>query len=112
VAGVSDGESLLHGRWQRVSPPPPPLDPESVPFGQDASQFPGEIEFSGVRYRASKAADQAFIVWDVGTFEHTGDRLTMTLANDASASYRVDVRDDELTVTDARGQRTTYQRTQ
>jgi hypothetical protein len=100
----------LNGRWRRVSERGPVADPETVPFGHDASLLPGEIEFDGARYRASRAEGQPFIVWDVGTFELDADQLRITLANDAWATYDVELGDDTLVVADALGNRTVYQR--
>lgn len=83
---------------------------ESVPFGHDPRMFPGEIEFTGIRYAARKAPGQGFIVWDVGTFELAGGVLTMTLANDASASYSVEIVRDSLTITGESGRPIRYLR--
>ena len=79
-------------------------------FGHDPLMFPGEIEFVGARYSARKAPGQGFIVWDAGSFTVTGDVLTMTLANDASASYSVEIDRDELTITGESGYPITYHR--
>jgi hypothetical protein len=122
--GVGDGEGSgggrvpdggrgpLEGRWRRVGAPPAPRDPESVQFGHDPGLLPGEVEFRGARYRATKAPGQTFIAWDVGTYDVEDGRLTITLANDAETSYAMTIAGggDEFTVTDATGADTTYQR--
>jgi hypothetical protein len=108
--GSRHDENPLIGRWQRVTELPPPAAAEAATFGQDPSLFPELIEFSGSRYHASKAPDQNFIVWDVGNYRLEGDQLSITLANDAFASYPVEFAGDEFTVVDATGHRTTYRR--
>ena len=91
---------------------PAPGDPESVPFGHDPGLLPGGIEFHGRRFLATKAPGQTFVAWDVGTYDVQGDRLSISLANDAGGSYPITIADtgDEFTVTDATGTETTYQR--
>ena len=109
MSGVK-GRSPLTGRWVRMGEVPPPLDLESVPFGQDPAMLPGEIEFSGSRFRATRAPGQGFTVWDVGSYRVDGDELSINLANDATGRYSVSVGEDEFTVTDATGTTTTYRR--
>ena len=108
--GSRQDDNPLIGRWQRVTELPPPAIAEATTFGQDPSLFPERIEFSGTRYHASKAPDQNFIVWDVGNYRLEGDQLSITLANDAFASYPIEFAGDEFTVLDATGHRTTYRR--
>jgi hypothetical protein len=103
-------ENPLVGRWQRVTKLPPPATAEAATFGQDPSLFPELIEFSGTRYQASKAPDQNFIVWDVGNYRLEGDQLSITLANDAFASYPIEFAENQFTVVDVTGHRTTYRR--
>jgi hypothetical protein len=102
------GENPLIGRWRRVSELPSPIAPETLPFGQDPALLPEQIEFSGTRYQASKAPGQTFIAWDVGNYRLEGGELSITLANDAFATYPIEFTDDEFTVIDATGHRTTY----
>lgn len=103
-------ESPLTGRWRRVTKLPPLAKTEAIPFGQDPALFPEVIEFSGARYRASKAPGQTFIVWDVGSYQLEGGELSITLANDAFARYPIELAPNEFTVVDATGHRTTYRR--
>lgn len=83
-----------------------------MPFGHDPGLLPGEVEFRGTRYRATKAPRQTFIAWDVGTYDIENGRLSITLANDAETSYAITIAGDgeTFTVTDATGTETTYQR--
>ncbi len=107
---ANDRNARLHGRWRRATEPPPAADPEAVPLGQDASQLPAEIEFHGGVYRAYKGPDQMFIAWDAGTFDLGEDELAISLANDAIATYPLELTDDSFTVVDACGHETTYRR--
>ncbi|HET6705338.1 MULTISPECIES: hypothetical protein [unclassified Amycolatopsis] len=102
--------SALEGRWRRVTDPDPPPGAESVSFGHDPRMFPAEIEFSGHRYAARKAPDQGFIVWDAGSYTVDGDRLTLSLANDALASYSLEIAPDTLVITGETGRPIVYQR--
>jgi hypothetical protein len=97
--GSDKGDRALEGRWRRTTEPDVSRVVVDTTFGHDPRMFPGEIEFTGTRYAARKAPGQGFIVWDVGTFTLAGDVLTMTLANDATASYSVEVDRDDLTIT-------------
>lgn len=103
-------ENPLIGRWRRVTKLPPPVRPEVIPFGQDPALLPEVIDFSGARYRASKAPGQTFIAWDVGIYRLEGGELSITLANDAFANYPIELTPNEFTVVDATGYRTTYRR--
>jgi len=108
--GLEGGQQALIGRWIRAGEPPPLSDLEAVPFGQDPAMLPGEIEFTATRFRASKAPGQGFTVWDVGSYRVGDDGLAIGLANDDTATYPIEIGDDEFTVTDQTGTRTTYRR--
>jgi hypothetical protein len=96
-----------------------PSDPETVPFGHDASWFPAELEFrepdpaaggrAGV-YRGTGDDGQTFVVWDAGSWRLDADGLTLSIANDDLVTYAVDLSEDELTIHDELGGHTTYQR--
>lgn len=102
----------LEGRWRRVTDPDPDPSPgaESVSFGHDPGMFPAEIEFGEHRYAARKAPGQGFIVWDAGTYTVDGDRLTLSLANDALASYSLEITPETLVITGETGRPIVYQR--
>ena len=72
--------------------------------------LPGEIEFTGSRFRATRAPGQGFTVWDVGSYHVEGDELSIDLANDATGRYSVSIGKDDFTVTDATGTTTRYRR--
>lgn len=61
--------------------------------------LPATIEFFGSRYRATKAASQGFIAWDVGTFTASGNELTLSIANDSLETYPIVLKDNEFVVT-------------
>jgi len=83
---------------------------EHIPFGHDPGMLPGEVEFFDSRYRASRSPGQGFSVWDVGSFDLDGDRLTIGLANDALEEYPVDIKGDEVLLTLGSGDKVKYQR--
>lgn len=105
-----DRNARLQGRWRRATDPPTATNAEAAPLGHDASQLPAEIEFQGGVYRGHKGPDQRFIAWDAGTFDLGEGELAISLANDAIASYPLELTDDSFTVVDARGNQTTYRR--
>ena len=100
----------LAGRWRRVGDIPAPSTDESVPFGDDPALLPGEITFAASRFTAQAAPGQGFIVWDVGSYRVDDEGLHLTLANDAWATYGLELEDGTLTVTDGSGHETVYRR--
>jgi hypothetical protein len=110
AGGVEDQGVPLGGRWRRVTPRSEPADAESVTFGQDSALLPEEIVFGEATYRASKGHGQPFIVWDAGTYVLEDDRLTISLANDALATYQIIRESGAFTVVDENGGRTTYRK--
>jgi hypothetical protein len=103
------GAGPLIGHWRRVGEVPTPSGDESVPFGQDPAQLPGEITFAESRFSAQAAPGQGFIVWDVGNYRVDDEGLHLTLANDAWATYGLDLGAGTFTVTDGSGHETVYQ---
>jgi len=101
--------SPLIGRWRRLGERPAPATDESVPFGQDPGLLPGEITFAGSRFAAKASPGQGFTVWDVGSYRVDGEGLHLTLANDAWATYGLELGSDTLIVTDGSGHKTVYQ---
>ncbi len=104
----TSGPAPLVGRWQRVGAIPAPSADESIPFGDDPALLPGEITFAESRFTARAAPGQGFIVWDVGSYRVDDEGLHVTLANDAWATYGLEVGVDTLTVTDGAGHETVY----
>ena len=105
----ANGPGRLIGRWRRVGVVPAPSGDESVPFGHDPAQLPGEITFAESRFSAQAAPGQGFIVWDVGNYRVDDEGLHVTLANDAWATYGLAVGAGTFTVTDGSGHETVYQ---
>lgn len=115
VSNVSGGHEdqrhpTLVGRWAHASDRPLLSDIEAVPFGHDSAMLPGEIEFTETRFKASKAPNQGFTVWDVGSYRVEGDELVIGLANDDTAAYPLEIGEEAFTVTDRMGTKTTYHR--
>jgi len=104
-----EDQKRLQGLWVRVGLPPPVVD-EHIALGHDPGMLPATIEFTGSRFRATRSPGQGFSAWDVGTFDLAGDRLTISLANDAMEAYPVDIKGDEMHVTLGSGDQVRYQR--
>src|SRR5437867_10692767 len=80
----------LAGKWKKTS------------TTKCADGYPDAIEFfERPRYLASKGPGQAFIWWDAGSYEVTGENeVKISIATDEQVSYRFSISGDLLTFVD------------
>ncbi|MDP9316924.1 MAG: hypothetical protein M3R24_39725 [Chloroflexota bacterium] len=114
----SDPDSARRPGPLESDEPPQPVDPgrlagtwQRVTNTSCAAPYPTTLEFQANGIYHGSIADGSFSLWDVGVYrlEH-GDRITITLANDAEAGYGLRMSDQTLTFTDNNGCTFTYRR--